>query len=63
MARATNAIVQLAADAVPIFADPAREYCYVARVRRYRRVKGGVRLSVLTNEDEEMTLDLRFVTP
>jgi alpha-D-xyloside xylohydrolase len=63
MARATNAIVQLAADAVPIFADPAREYYYVARVRRHRRIKGGVRFSVLTNEDEEMTLDLRFVAP
>ncbi len=63
MARATNPIVQLAADAVPIFADPAREYYYVARVRRHRRIKGGVRLSVLTNEDEEMTLDLRFAAP
>jgi alpha-D-xyloside xylohydrolase len=63
MARATNAIVQLAADAVPIFADPAREYYYLARVRRHRRIKGGVRCSVLTNEDEQMTLDLRFVAP
>src|SRR4030042_1314282 len=63
MARATNAVVQLAADAVPIFADPARQYCSLARARRHRRIKGGVRLSVLTNEDEEMTLDLRFVAP
>ncbi len=63
MARATNAVVQLAADAVPIFADPAREYCYLARMQRHRRIKGGVRLSVLTREDEEVTLDLRFVAP
>jgi 3-methyladenine DNA glycosylase AlkD len=63
MARATNPVVQLAAAAVPIFADPTREYSYLARVRRHRLIKGGVRLSVLTNEDEEMTLDLRFVAP
>jgi alpha-D-xyloside xylohydrolase len=61
--KATNRITEVAGDAVPLFADPDREYYYVARVQRYRRIEGGARFSVLTNEDEEMTLDLRFVTP
>ena len=63
MVKATNRMTEVAGDAVPLFADPDREYYYVTRVQRYRRIEGGARFSVLTNEDEEMTLDLRFVTP
>ena len=61
--KAAGSITQPAGDAVPIFADPAREYTYVSRVRRYRRLAGGARFFVVTNEDEEMVLDLRFVAP
>ncbi len=63
MVKAANRIVELAGDAVPIFADPQREYSHVARLRRYRRIEGGARFVVLTNEDEELILDLRFVAP
>jgi len=45
-----------------IFSDPQREYCYLSRVQRYRRIPGGARFSVLTNDDQEMTLDIRFVS-
>ena len=61
--RAKNRMTELAGDMVPVFADPEREYCYLSRVQRYRRVEGGARFSVLTNDDEEMTLDVRFVSP
>ena len=61
--RAKNRIAELAGDMVPIFADPSREYCYLSRVRRYRRIEGGARFSVLTNDGEEMTFDVRFVSP
>ena len=61
--KAKNRMTELAGDMVPIFADPEREYCYLSRVQRYRRIEGGARFSVLTNDDEEMTLDVRFVSP
>jgi len=63
MVRATNRIVELAGDAVPMFADPQREYSHVTRLRRHRRIEGGARFVVLTNEEEELILDLRFVAP
>lgn len=63
MVRATNRIVEVAGDAVPIFADPQREYSHLARLRRFRRIEGGARFLVLTSEDEELILDLRFVAP
>jgi alpha-D-xyloside xylohydrolase len=61
--RAKNRIAKLAADMVPIFADPQRAYCYLSRVQRYRRIAGGARFSVLTNDGEEMTFEVRFVSP
>lgn len=61
--KAAGSITQPAGDAVPIFADPAREYTYARRVRRYLRIEGGGRFFVVSNEDEEMVLDLRFVAP
>jgi len=63
MTRAANILVQLAGDAVPLFADSQREYFYVTRVEGHRRIEGGVRLSVFDNDDKELVLDLRFVTP
>lgn len=61
--KAAGSITQPAGDAVPIFADPDREYTYVRSVRRYRRLAGGARLFVVSNEGEEMILDLLFVAP
>jgi alpha-D-xyloside xylohydrolase len=61
--RMKNRMTELAGDMVPVFADPDRDYCYLSRVRRYRRVEGGARFSVLTNDDEEVTLDIRFLSP
>ncbi|MGD0115471.1 MAG: hypothetical protein ABSC13_05640 [Dehalococcoidia bacterium] len=46
-----------------IFDDPTRSYCYLSRVQRYRRVHGGARFVVVTNEGEAMALDIRFVAP
>ncbi len=63
MVKATNRLVELAGDAVPMFADPDREYCYIVSLRRFRRIEGGARFIVLTNEDEELVLDLCFVSP
>jgi alpha-D-xyloside xylohydrolase len=61
--KAAGSITHPTGDAVPIFADPAREYAYARRVRRYRRIDRGGRFFVVSNEDEEMLLDLRFVAP
>lgn len=46
-----------------IFDDATRSYCYLSWVQRYRRVPGGARFAVLTNDGEAMTLDVRFVSP
>jgi alpha-glucosidase (family GH31 glycosyl hydrolase) len=46
-----------------IFDDPTRRYCYLSRVQRYRRVPGGARFAVVTNDGEAMALDVRFVGP
>jgi alpha-D-xyloside xylohydrolase len=61
--RVKNRMTEIAGDMVPIFADPQREYSYLSRVQRYRRIEGGARFSVLTNDDAEMTFDVRFVSP
>jgi hypothetical protein len=61
--KASVSVAQVAGEAVSIFADPARKYIYVRRVRRYRRLAGGARFFVVSNEDEEMVLDLRFLAP
>ena len=63
MLKMKNRITELAGDMVPIFADPQREYCYLSRVQRYRRIEGGARFSVLTNDGEEMKFDVRFISP
>ncbi len=62
MLRMDNRLTELAGD-MPIFADPAREYCYLSRVTRYRHIDGGARLSVTTNDGQEMTFEVRFVSP
>jgi hypothetical protein len=46
MARAANNIVELASDAIPMFADPEREYCHVVGLCRHRRIEGGRRRQV-----------------
>jgi hypothetical protein len=58
-----NRITELTGEMAPIFTDPQREYCYLSRVQRYRRIGGGARFSVLTNDDREMTFDVRFGSP
>jgi len=63
MSKANNRMTEPGGDTRPIFADSTRRYCYLSRVQRYRRVEGGARFSVLTNDDEEMVLDIRFVSP
>ncbi len=63
MLKMDNRLSEFVGDAVPIFADPGREYCYLSRVTRYRRVDGGARFSVLTDSDEELTFEVRFVSP
>ena len=63
MPRMKNRITELADDMVPIFAEPEREYCYLSRVQHYRRIEGGARFSVLTNDDQKMTFDVWFVSP
>jgi hypothetical protein len=49
-------------DGSSIFSDPGREYCYLSRVQRFRRVSGGARFSALTNDGQEAIFDVRFVS-
>ncbi len=39
-----GALREFADDWTPIFADPNRQYDYIANIASHRRVKGGVRL-------------------
>ena len=50
-------------DGSSIFSDPGREYCYLSRVQRFRRVGGGARFFVLTNDGQEAVFDVRFLSP
>jgi hypothetical protein len=44
-----------------MFDDSTRSYCFLSRVARFRRLPGGARFAVLTNDGEATTLDIRFV--
>ena len=63
MAKANNRIVELAGDALPLFADPGRDYDYVTQVEGFRRIKGGARFTVITSEGHKRLLDVLFVLP
>ena len=63
MTKSNSPLVSLGRQWVPIFADPDRDYQYLAECHSYRRTRTGLRLNALTNEGEPVTVTLAFVTP
>lgn len=63
MARPGGPLLEFAEDWVPIFADPRREYAYLAELLAFEPAEGGVRFQAHTDTGETVQGRIAFVSP
>jgi len=61
--KAASTIVELSETAPPIFGDPDRDYDYLALLKSYVEVPGGIEILAETYEGSEANVRYQFVAP
>ncbi len=63
MARPGGPLLEFSDDWTPIFADPGRQYAYLAEMVSQRPAEGGAELEARTDTGESVRVRITFVTP